>query len=60
MLKCAECKKRKHLLLSCKCEIKFCIICLNNHKCDFDHKGAQKRKLTKELNKIKPDKVPKI
>ena len=62
-MKCHYCKKKIGIIeFDCKCCNKFCGKCRHpeSHSCTFDFKSEQKKKLTKELIKIGPEKIIKI
>ena len=58
--KCFNCKKILDLLRNdCKCDHKFCIVCVlpEVHNCQFNYVEEQKRKLKKSLPKVINEKI---
>ncbi len=53
MKKCQKCKKKKLIIITCKCGKNFCLLhkCPEEHKCSFDYKKENKENLTKQLVK---------
>lgn len=60
-MKCFICKRKKLILTNCHCNNeKFCLPCLNTHKCSHDYLEENKKKLKKDLIKVCPLKIDKI
>lgn len=59
-MKCKCCKKKTVFEFDCKCLQKFCLNCLNNHSCTFDHNTSKTEYLKKTLVDARYVKVDKI
>lgn len=61
MNNCSYCRKKKLVLMDCRCKLKqICMLCITNHKCDFDYKINSSNDLEKKLPKIIAIKIVKI
>ena len=60
--KCKKCKKKKLILIKCRCGNSFCLEhkCAEHHNCTFDYKKFGQEQLDKENPKINFDKVSQI
>ena len=58
-MKCFLCKKKSHILFSCKCNKKFCIKhrYLDEHNCSYNKKKEELDKLKKDNPKIISKKI---
>ena len=59
-MKCKCCKKKTVMEFDCKCLQKFCLNCLNDHKCTFDYHASKNEHLKKTLLSAKHVKVDEI
>ena len=59
MIKCAFCKKKALILISCRCKKDFCAKHKDPeiHNCKFDYKKQGREKLKKENPKVVNDKM---
>lgn len=60
MDKCNHCKKKRYILLECKCNKIYCIKHLHDHSCKYDYKKEQKEKIKTENPKIVNEKIQKL